>query len=142
MADVFDVSACILKKAGPMTAMKLQKIVYYAQAWALVWDERPLFGERIEAWANGPVCPDLYFAHQGDFTISSEPKGDAKKLTKNERETVDAILKHYGDKSAHWLSDLTHREAPWRDARRGLPDGERSSRVISHGAMAEFYGNL
>ncbi|AWW74572.1 hypothetical protein CD351_09055 [Erythrobacter sp. KY5] len=142
MADVFDVSAYILKKAGPMTAMKLQKLVYYSQAWSLVWDESPLFDERIEAWANGPVCPDLYFEHQGQFTVSREPKGDAKALTKDERETVDAILKHYGNKRAHWLSDLTHKEDPWRNARRGLPDGVRSNRVISHASMAEFYGNL
>lgn len=142
MTDVFDVSAYILKKAGPMTAMKLQKLIYYAQAWSLVWDERPLFGERIEAWANGPVCPDLYFAHQGEFTVSKERKGNAKALTKDQRETVDAVLKHYGKKGAHWLSDLTHREDPWRDARRGLPEGTRSNRVISHASMAEFYGNL
>jgi uncharacterized phage-associated protein len=142
MADVFDVSAYVLKKAGPMTAMKLQKLVYYAQAWSLVWDEEPLFDERIEAWANGPVSPDLYFEHQGQFTVSKAPKGDAKALTSDERETVDAILEHYGKKRAHWLSDLTHREDPWRNARRGLPDGVRSNRVISHASMAEFYGNL
>ncbi len=50
MANVHDVSAYILKHWGPMTAMKLQKLVYYSQAWGLVWDEEPLFPERIEAW--------------------------------------------------------------------------------------------
>lgn len=142
MAGVFDVSAYILKKAGPMTAMKLQKLVYYAQAWSLVWDEKPLFGERIEAWANGPVCPDLYFAHQGEFTVANEPKGEAAHLKKIERETVDAVLKHYGKKSALWLSDLTHREKPWKDARKGIQPGTRSNQPITHAAMAEFYGNL
>ena len=43
MASVFDAATCILSRAGGMTAMKLQKLVYYAQAWSLVWDERPLF---------------------------------------------------------------------------------------------------
>lgn len=80
MASVFDVSAYILKKTGPISAMKLQKLAYYAQAWSLVWDDAPLFSERIEAWANGPVCPDLYFAHQGEFTVGTESRGDAKKL--------------------------------------------------------------
>ena len=142
MANVFDVSAYILKKAGPMTAMKLQKLVYYAHAWSLVWDEKPLFDQRIEAWANGPVCPDLYRAHQGEFTVTSEPTGKAGALNKTERETVDAILKHYGKKSAHWLSDLTHREKPWKDARKGLVEGSRSNQPISDAAMAEYYGNL
>src|SRR5258708_570857 len=63
MATVHDVAAYILGKCGPMTAMKLQKLVYYSQAWGLVWDERPLFAEQIEAWANGPVVRDLYDKH-------------------------------------------------------------------------------
>ena len=50
----------ILKKAGPMSAMKLQKLVYYCQAWSLVWDEEQLFKDEIQAWANGPVAPYLY----------------------------------------------------------------------------------
>jgi len=66
MANVFDVARYILKHTGPVTAWKLQKLVYYSQAWSLVWDVRPLFPERIEAWANGPVCPELYAQHRGD----------------------------------------------------------------------------
>ncbi len=60
MAQVADVAAYILEKCGPMTAMKLQKLVYYSQAWHLVWTEKPLFDNRIEAWANGPVVWELY----------------------------------------------------------------------------------
>ncbi|WP_375339284.1 Panacea domain-containing protein [Planktothricoides raciborskii] len=55
MATVYDVAAYILTKKHPLTAVKLQKLLYYAQAWALVWDKKPLFPERIEAWVNGPV---------------------------------------------------------------------------------------
>lgn len=142
MADVHDVAAYILEKAGVLTAMKLQKLVYYAQAWSLVWDEKPLFRNRIEAWANGPVSPDLYAAHRGEFMITSEPRGDSSRLNQDERETVDAVLRDYGDKSATWLSALTHKEDPWLDARDGIPDGERSNQQITHAAMAEYYGNL
>lgn len=57
MATALDIAKYILDRRGPMTAMKLQKLVYYARAWSLVWDEKPLFRSRIEAWANGPVSP-------------------------------------------------------------------------------------
>ena len=65
MATVFDVAQYILGKlaadnALPVTTWKLQKLVYYSQAWSVVWDDAPLFNDRIEAWANGPVCPVLY----------------------------------------------------------------------------------
>ncbi|HCU23588.1 MAG TPA: hypothetical protein DF383_01115, partial [Deltaproteobacteria bacterium] len=71
MTSVHDVATYILKKTGPITAMKLQKLVYYSQAWSLVWDEKPLFKEKIEAWTNGPVVPALYRLHRGKFEISS-----------------------------------------------------------------------
>ncbi len=142
MATVHDVAAYILQKKGEMTAMKLQKLVYYSQAWALVWDEEPLFRERIEAWANGPVVPALYSEHRGLFKVASWQKGDSANLTPSQRETVDAVLKYYGHRSSQWLSDLTHREDPWVEARQGLGPGERGSEVISHASMAEYYGSL
>lgn len=72
MASVFDVAVAILEKSGPMTAMKLQKLVYYCQAWHLVWEDKPMFPERIEAWASGPIVPDLYAAHKGKFKICAD----------------------------------------------------------------------
>lgn len=55
MATVLDVASYILEKQGGTTAMKLQKLCYYSKAWHLVWEERPLFTNRNEAWANGAL---------------------------------------------------------------------------------------
>ena len=139
---VFDVAAFILDRVGTITAMKLQKLVYYAQAWSLVWDEKPLFNERIRAWANGPVVPVLYRWHKGSFEVSACVLGDSTKLNVDQRETLDAVLGYYGSKASQWLSDLTHQEKPWRDARKGLAPGEPGSREISHASLAEYYGAL
>jgi uncharacterized phage-associated protein len=141
MADVHGVAAYILRSHGPMTAMKLQKLVYYSQAWSLVWDEEPLFAECIQAWANGPVVFELYDRHRGKFKVT-EWEGDSESLDAAQRETVDAILGFYGKMSSQQLSDLTHQEDPWLEARRGLSLGERGNREISHAAMAEYYGSL
>lgn len=146
MASVFDVAAYILAKTGPMVAMKLQKLCYYSHAWHLVWDEEPLFPERIEAWANGPVVRELYRAHRlrwelrADETLGGDPEG----LTQSERETIDIVLDSYGSKPAHWLSELTHRERPWRRAREraGLVDGERGTAQITDRDMYEYYDSL
>lgn len=45
MANIFDTARYILEKSGTMSTMKLQKLCYYSQAWALVWDDAPLFNE-------------------------------------------------------------------------------------------------
>ena len=142
ISDVDHVAAYILKKLGPMSAMKLHKLVYYAQAWSLVWIERPLFKHRIEAWANGPVVPYLYQKHRREFIINKWDLGDPTKLPEQATKTVDAVLGFYGDKEPVWLSELTHLEKPWRDARSGLAPGESGSNEITHAAMAEYYGSL
>ncbi len=69
MATVFDVAKYVLKQLGSITTMKLQKLVYYCQAWSLGWDGKPLFGENFEAWANGSVCPELFHKHQGCLSL-------------------------------------------------------------------------
>ncbi len=40
--------------------MKLQKLVYYAHAWHLAINNKPLFDDDIEAWPWGPVVRNLY----------------------------------------------------------------------------------
>ncbi len=142
MANVHDVASYILNKKGPMTAMKLQKLVYYAQAWSLVWDERPLFDSRIEAWANGPVVRDLYSGHKGIFELKDWPDGHIERLDDKAKETIDAVLEFYGDRPAQWLSDLTHQEAPWRQAREGIAPNGPSEREITPASMHEYYSGL
>jgi uncharacterized phage-associated protein len=125
-----------------MDAWKLQKLVYYSQAWHLVWESRPLFRAHIEAWANGPVVPALYRKHRGQFTVSVLPDADPKSLDLSETSSVDAVLEFYGDKPGYVLSGLTHREQPWKDARKGLAPGERGNNVISWESMSGYYGSL
>lgn len=138
MANVFDVAQYILQNQGAMTTMKLQKLVYYSQAWSLVWDSKALFNDRIEAWASGPVVPNLYDAHKGKFEIESLDKGQPDKLEGYEKDTINAVLGFYGEKSAQWLSDLSHMEKPWKEARKGKKPGENSRKEISHAATAEY----
>ena len=139
---VFDVAAYILEKKGSMTTMKLQKLVYYSQAWSLVWDEKRLFEEDIEAWANGPVVRNLFDYHRGMYEISSMPLGNSHLLGQEQRDTVDAVLEYYGDQPAQWLIDLTHMEDPWIQTRRGLPLQERGNRVIPLDVIADYYSSL
>ncbi len=124
-----------------MTTLKLQKLLYYCQAWSLVWDEEPLFYEKIEAWANGPVIRDVFSVHRNQFKIT-KMNGNPDNLSNLQKESINEILRVYGDKNSQWLADLTHAEDPWKTAREGLLPGERSNREISHAAMAEYYSSL
>ncbi len=136
MPSAFDVAQYILSSKGTMSAMKLQKLVYYSQAWSTVWDDDVLFNEAIEAWENGPVVRELWESHRGAFRIHAISKGEPRRLSDAQRNTVDTVLKFYGDKDAQWLSDLTHMEKPWIDAWNSV------DRTITPAALSEYYSSI
>ncbi len=125
-----------------MSTWKLQKLVYYCQAWHLVWEDERLFSDPIQAWANGPVVRSLYEQHRGQLMVATWPSGSSSRLAPGESSTVDIVLQTYGAMSGADLSALTHREAPWLLARSGLADGERGNSQIPLDSMAEYYGGL
>ena len=97
MVSIFDVAKYILTKKSEMSAWKLQKLCYYAQAWHYTWTEKRLIEEEFEAWRNGPVCPELFSAHKGKFMVKeADIKGDPSKLNADEKESVDVVLRDYG----------------------------------------------
>lgn len=142
MVSVFDVAKYILEKTGEISTMKLQKLVYYSQAWHMVWHEEPLFSEKIEAWANGPVVHELYKAHEDKFKIKSIKRGSIRKLSETGKETINKVVKFYGNETGHVLAELTHKERPWKQARGNTPPGEPSSVVITHDSLIDYYGGL
>lgn len=143
MANVFDVARYILEQKGSMSTMKLQKLCYYAQAWALVWDDKPLFDEDFETWANGPVCPELFFKTKGKYSVSVDDEtGGEGDLDENEKDTIDQVLDYYGDHNAQWLSQLTHMEQPLNDARVNAPAGVGCNHIITKESVAMYYGGL
>lgn len=127
--------------SGQVTPLKLQKLVYYCQAWSLVWRERPMFNEDFQAWANGPVNPELFSRHKGLYVLGDDFLSEFSGFRFNDEDTrtIDAVLGFYGDKEPFYLSELTHKERPWKDARGQIPLGEPSSNLIPKDSMQEYY---
>ena len=140
--NVFDVAQYILEKISTTSTWKLQKLVYYSQAWNTVWEDEALFASRIEAWANGPVCPELYSRHRGDFTISNILGGNSTKLNNTEKINIDKVVDFYAKYNGQQLSDLTHSEMPWINARSGLSPTERGNQKITLESMSEYYSSI
>lgn len=144
MVTVFDVTKYILYKCGEMSTWKLQKLCYYSQAWHLAWTGSPIFEEDFEAWANGPVCPELFHAHQGKFLVSIDDfcKGNVDNLSDDEKESIDIVLNGYGQMEPYSLREQTHAEDPWKNARGDLAEWAKSRTVITKNSMGEYYGSL
>jgi uncharacterized phage-associated protein len=130
------------RKAGDsITNLKLQKLVYYAQAWAATLLGRPLFDEPVEAWAHGPVVDVVYqeykqFGYQGLPGSRRRPR-----FSPVERVVLEDVLAIYGEHSAKFLEELTHGEMPWQSVWGDRPATSRSRREIPLPVLREFYGS-
>jgi uncharacterized phage-associated protein len=127
-----------------LSHLRLQKLLYYAQGWSLALRKQPLFLDRIEAWPHGPVVKSVYqeFARFGKDPIPASAADDAEAIEEDEAELVGSVWEHLKEYSASGLRDMTHREPPWVDARKGLGEAERSDKEITREAISAYFATL
>lgn len=142
MLTVYDVAAAILARQGTLETLKLQKLVYYAQAWYLAWYDEPLFAGDLQAWELGPMSLPLYSRHWRHDTVSEISAGHAEKLDEQQSLALDAVLAHYGHKSTARLIDMAYSEKPWRLARKLSTATATGYPVISPESMRDYYREL
>lgn len=142
-----EVTAYILKAAEEITPLALQKLLYFSQGISLGCHGRALFEEDCEAWVHGPVYPGVYeqYKKYGYDPIEDESAYMASPectLSQQEREILDLVVRTFGMFSGKILETITHREAPWVDARDGVETIEYSRNVISKAAIREYYSDV
>ena len=102
-ANLHDVCDYIISRVcnagSSMNELKLQKLLYYAQAWHLAVFGSRLFDERFQAWVHGPVCRAIYDRFGATKSLYSSvelsdvrPEFDFKALTDEQREHIDSVL--------------------------------------------------
>ncbi len=141
IADWF-LSRVNIESGDTVSHLKLQKLVYYSQAWHYTLFNQPLFEEKIEAWMHGPVIRSVYNRFQ-DIPIYNPIMRDAiidvPYPTSETTDLLEDINQIYGEHTAKYLEDLTHQEDPWIIARQGLPSYAYCENEITLSSMKEFY---
>ena len=148
MTTALDVAKYFIFKANQvgsfLSNLKLQKLVYYAQAWYLANYKKPLFAEKFEAWIHGPVQPELYSEFKSfrwlpiDLDVEEIPASITKDIADFLDEVVEAYFKYDGLD----LEIMTHNELPWIEARKGISPDKSSKEIISEETMQTFYSDL
>ncbi|MXO72363.1 DUF4065 domain-containing protein [Altererythrobacter buctensis] len=138
--DVADYLIAECRERGEiLTNLKLQKLLYYADAWNLALRDEPLFDEEFKAWVHGPVLLSQYHRfkdyrwHPITEEIEKPAIGDVL------AGFLDEIIEVFGSETAVSLELMTHREAPWIEARGDTPPTEPSTATISKETMKHFY---
>lgn len=143
-ATAYDVASFLVRfrteHGDTITNLHLQKYLYYAQGWFLaLFDGEPLFDEPLEAWVHGPVQRGIYNRFRGYQWSPISESIDWPDLEGEVKAHLEEVLGAYGHFSAWDLERLSHAEAPWIEARAGIPDDAPSNNVISHESMRRYF---
>jgi uncharacterized phage-associated protein len=155
MAQVRDVVTYFLRKSGGTAPpISVHKLVYYAQAWHLVWSGEALFESELQAWVHGPVAAEVWqiaktagakrwnSAENRWELATKRPDEEPLGLNDYELSVLDAVWEKYGSLSPEQLEAMTHDEAPWIKARGSLAPSEKGQTPIDRLAMRNFYAML
>lgn len=127
--------------------LKLQKLLYYLQAWSLGINQKPFLTCSFEAWVHGPVSRELYDRFKSSHSLYSfitvsdvVNENPETAIEQDDIEFINYILDNYAGYSGAEMESMTHKEAPWLEARRGYAPMQSCDNTISEETMQNYYG--
>jgi len=131
----------------PLSNIKLQKLLYYTQAWHLAFNKgTPLFKGNFQAWIHGPVNREIFHRFNATKYLNSEinitdmlDKNISEKLTPKEIKHINLVLETYSTYSGLQLEDMSHKELPWIKAREGYGLNQRCEVEIDNEFLGKYF---
>ena len=150
MNKIYDVADYIILSANAddialLSNLKLQKLLYYVQAWSLGIYKKPFFNEEFQAWVHGPVNVEIFsrFKNMGKTLYSILTSNDVLNKTPSFSDQditfLNMILDNYMKYSGADLERFTHEDDPWKNARGKCGPWERCTTIISKESIKDFY---
>jgi len=146
MYDALSVAHYIIdycnERGRGISNLKLQKILYFVQAEFLVStpNNTPCFKDGIEAWDFGPVVPSVYHQYKlfGSANIPAKMNDVLvpyyEDIASEDQLLINSIVDGASKYTASQLVQITHNQAPWKNAyRRG------SNNVITNRAILDYF---
>ena len=141
--DVGDYLVCFGRDVGdPLTNLKLQKLLYYAQGWFIAQNKRVLFGQTLRAWVRGPVVYEVWNKYRSYRWRPIAGNIRKPRLPPESEAHLAFVINQYWNYSAYQLEKMTHEESPWINARRGISKDTPSSAPISIMDMHDHFSKL
>lgn len=139
----------ILAVVGPMNHLKLQKLIYYLEAYHLAYFDQSLINDEFEAWLHGPVSRQIwdYYKQIANIydvisvagNIETVKKSFEQRITDDQKDFINDVLNEYGGESAYNLECMTHKELPWIEARKGYAFDDKCEVIIKKETMQNYY---
>lgn len=133
-----DLAQEIIARQPNLTAMQLQKLLYYVDSWHLaVTGERLVTDQPFRAYVDGPVHEDVW--HKRRDPVTRARAKSAVRLGPTAESLLELVLAEYGGRTGDELSALTHAEEPWCKARGDLPQHAPSRNPLRDDDVARFF---
>lgn len=128
-----DAAASITQLGGCMSRGKLQDLLYFAQAWHLVWDYELLFPDSLRVTDNGILIESIELLAGDDFTVTPGTlrKGNANRLSQSQQRTLVGVVRFYRKLNHYRLSEQIRDHTPWQSAR-AAADGTEPAYIDPH----------
>jgi len=117
--------------------LKMQKLLYYAQAWYLVNFKKRLFVDDIVARSFGPVIPNVYRRWKTHLFCDIPYKSDGKEpllFQPHQLKYLATIFAEYNNLSTTALTSLSQNELPWVYTVQNI-----KKKIIQPWLIREFY---
>ena len=124
------------KEREGITNLKLQKILYLAQAYYLAKFKKPLFNDKIEAWQYGPVIPNVYQEYKGNLNNPITIPENEASILEDDKEVLKRIWDLFGKYSTTKLVNITHSHRPWIEA------SKSKNKEITQKSIRDYYTPL
>lgn len=130
--NVLDIACFIINKHNELypqigiTNIRLQKLLYFVQAYFIIKYKEICFNEKIVAYPSGPVVIEVYeeFKKYGRGNIetvkyygffSENPVND-NIIHYNHKEIIRSVIEIFKDYDDSTLIDITHCQTPWKNS--------------------------
>ena len=125
-----------------LTPLKLQKLIFYSDAWHLALYDQEITPERFQAWVHGPVAVSQYHRFKEFQWRPITADLDRPEFDERTANHLNEIIDVFGSESGTALEIMTHQERPWLQARGGIPDTEPSNAEIDKEVTKLFYRSI
>lgn len=149
MIEINDLADYIITKLSEggesLSNLKLQKLAYYCDAWHLAFKGEKLVDSDFQAWIHGPVSRELYDRFSStkslysDISIENRSEDFQLESVASVSGHIDTVLESYGKFSGAQLEEMTHRELPWIEARKGYRPSQRCENVLDNEVITKYY---
>ena len=124
------------KHRYPISNLKLQKILYFIQAYFLVEANKPCFSDVIEAWDYCPIVPSVFEEYRiyGSLNIPCTDNGSEFRYIKSDDyDSLNRILAEVSKNTESQLKYITNNQSPWIDARKSV------TKRITNKAIKDYF---